>query len=148
MSALNMTAEGFAALEKKMEEVKKQVENRNKINAQAVLETEKWIQRNFEQEGKPVGGWVDLAASTKIIKAAEGKVPYKILHDRAYLKNQWKKYWDKDAAWIESKMDYAAKHHYGDKASRLPARQILPDDAHIWPILQKLYDLWIRGILK
>ncbi|MBW2638370.1 MAG: hypothetical protein JRC86_12825 [Deltaproteobacteria bacterium] len=129
-----------------MKKKAQRLENRRKVNARAVAATDKWIQDNFESQGSlAMGGkgWRSISAQTLLgRREGSGSGSHKILQDTGDLKKRWKHTWDHRLGKIQSGVDYAEPHHYGN--AWLPVRRILPMDRQIWPILEKLYAKFLK----
>lgn len=120
---------------------------RKTTNARAVIIVDRWIQKNFQTEGKPFGGWDRLQPVTIAGRRKKGKGA-KILQDTGNLKDNWKHFWNSAYGRIRSGTPYAKYHDSADERSRLPRRQILPDEKHIIKDLIKLYGKWVGSVVK
>lgn len=126
---------------------------KNKVAYQkAVIIIDRWIQKNFEQEGRPTGKpWDELAESTVLgfSKRRSGK-GFKILHgDTGDLKTNWKHWFTTSRAIVRSKTPYAI-YHDSDEPRRgpLPRRQIIPDEKHIADKITKIFGKFVRTNLR
>jgi phage virion morphogenesis protein len=139
---------GLDLLQKRLLRIEQELRARERINQQATVVIDRWVQQNFEAEGRPAmggAGWRPLAGRTIARRRkGDGRGGYKILQDTGRLKGDWKHDWTANLAKVQSGVDYADEHHVGKGA--LPVRRILPSDRQIWPALQKIYEGWIRGI--
>lgn len=140
---IDITTIGLQVLKRKAGQAKKRLKERKKLNARATVIIDKWIQKNFQTEGKEVGGWEDLAEATKE-RRRKGKKKakgHKILQDTGQLKTRWKHFFNHKIARVTSNVRYAVYHDSEKKPRKyLPRRQILPDSKHIEKQLEKIYD--------
>lgn len=142
---------GLKELQRAMDRRRAQMENRTRVNAQAVTLVDGWIQKNFAQQGKlSMGGdgWQPLKPATLARRRMGGKGA-KILQDTGHLKTRWKHLWTASVAKIQSGVDYGAYHDNPRKPrKKLPLRRVLPTNKQIWPLLEKLYGNFLKRILK
>jgi len=143
---------GMNVLQSHLARKARDLENRRKINAQAVGLVDRWIMKNFQTEGKlahPGKGWQPLSEATIAMRRRGPRKERKImiLQDTGTMRSRWKHYWDAWVGKIQSGVDYAYKHHYG-QAMFIPPRRILPSQKQIEPDISKLYQTWIKGVLK
>lgn len=145
---------GINQLMSKMNQRKTKLDDRSRLNAQAITALDRWIQKNFETEGQSaVGGWKPLAPST-LLAREKGWGNYKhhkssspkILQDTGRLKTTWKHYWDKRRGWIRAGMPYAVTHQEG--LGNVPRRPLIPTKEQIMPTLIKIYGAFVRTNLK
>lgn len=143
MSDFSLKIVGHGAFEKSIAKKYKKLKNREPFHRNAVIELDKWKNKNFEEEGKLAmdGGWKPLAAATIAARKRGGD---KILQDTADLKNKWKMFWDKQKGVFSSSMPYGMFHH---KHKKHP-RRILPTEKQALQILKKILAFEIRNILK
>ena len=109
-----------------------------------IVELDKWVQKNFEEDGKkayPGKGWEKLDKRT-ILAKKKGWGQYVsatkplILRNKGLLKSSWgANYTDRGASYF-SKRDYGHFHH--DGSGHLPERRILPTQKQFAPILRKM----------
>lgn len=147
MSALaSLKLIGFEAVSRSMERKRKKLKDQSKANAQAVVIADRWIQKNFQEQGKAVGGWQPLAPATMAARR-RGKKPLgtKILIDTGELRRRWKHLYNSKMAAIQSGVDYAEKH---EKGIGVPKRRILPESKDIMPDLKKIFGEFIEGIIN
>lgn len=143
---ISFVVTGFKTLEKKLDKISTDLAKRKRINAQAVVIVDRWIQVNFQQEGKPVGGWKPLSEETILMRRrGTGSGGTRILQDTGDLRKRWKHLYDEDTAAIQSGVDYG---YYHDQGKGVPKRRILPYAKEMWESLEKLYGAWIKGVLK
>ena len=125
-----------------------------KANAQAIAIVDRWVQKNFEGEGKLAmggGGWKPLSAATLLARAegwgqyVKSKTP-KILQNKGALKSRWKHFYNSNTGKLQSQVDYGVAHDEG-KGS-LPTRRILPLDRQIKPKLNAHYQWFIRQSIR
>jgi len=141
---------GFSLLQRGIERRMQELKNRRRVNAEATVVVDKWIQENFARQGVPAmggSGWRPLSARTLAgRRKGEARRSSRILIDTGALKSRWKHQWDVNLAKVQSGVDYADEHHYGKFG--LPVRRIIPLERQIWPLLQKLYKKYIVRVLK
>ena len=130
----------------------------------AVILIDRWIQKNFQAEGKmayPGQGWQPLAASTiaarlgqRRVKAAASKkgkaredATLKILQQNGWLRDRWKHYWNDKYAQIQSGVDYGIYHDSDQPRTKLPERKIIPTEKQIMPELLKIFGKHIETSL-
>ena len=152
MSSLaSFTMIGIKQLQHHLDSRIQQLNNRRAVNAQAIAVIDRWIQKNFQSQGKlahPGTGWKELSPMTIMLRRKGPKKTGKvmILQDTGTMRSRWKHFWDAWVAKIQSGVDYADKHHYGK--DNLPVRRILPNQKQIGPEIKKLYEVFCRKILK
>lgn len=93
----------------------------------------KWINTNFEQQGKPVGGWTPLKEST-IARRRQGPRPGKadmILNDTGLLKGSFERLELTNRYVVVGTRSTYAKYHQqdGGTSSRIPRRSMLMSQA-------------------
>jgi len=175
MSEIN-SALGIKIIEKAfiadLRDKAKKLKERKSTNAKCALFVENWIHKNFDSEGKLAtgGGWQPLSEMTlKLRIKGKGQRNPKILHDRGWLRNKWKRYYTDEDAIVESGVDYGEihehggwitlkinpKYHRGKNAPpasthkiKIPQRKILPTKDKIWPKIQEIYKKFLNEILK
>jgi len=155
--------------EKWIHETHQKLKKRKDTNAKCTAYIEKEIQENFKSEGQHFNNaWVPISDFTKYKLRIKGSDNSKILQDRGNLKNQWKKFYTDEDAYIESGVNYGWKHHTGDpnnilhidprihrnfKEAKdipwpLPKRQILPYKHQVWPGIKKIYKMFLNKVLR
>ena len=142
---------GMKALQDSLTKKARKLENRRKVNAQAIALTDRWIQKNFQTQGKlahPGTGWKPLSPVTIMMRRKGPKKTGKvmILQDTGTMRGRWKHFWNAWVAKIQAGVDYAYKHHFGKDG--LPVRRVLPTQKQIGPDLKKLFAKFVRKILK
>lgn len=124
-----------------------------KANMQALAVVDRWIQKNFDGQGKLSmggGGWQPLSART-LLARQKGWGDYvksnnpKILQNKGNLKNRWKHYASERTSYIRSTTDYGIYHHKGEG---VPKRRITPTQKQIRPQLKKHYRWFIRNGIR
>jgi phage gpG-like protein len=144
---ISIQAIGFRAVKASMDSRKKKLQKRKSTNAKAVIITDRWIQKNFQNEGDGVGGWDRLQPVTINSRRNSGKGA-KILQDTGALKTNWKHFWNSKFARIRSGVPYAKYHDSPEPRSKLPRRQILPSEKHIIKDLMRLFGKWVGRIVR
>jgi phage gpG-like protein len=140
-----MNVKGVKALGRKMKKIGGGLSNRRKLNARVVVLLDRWIQKNFQQEGKLVGGWKPLSPATIAQRRKKG-AGAKILQDTGQLRSRWKKQWTSKFAKVQSGVPYSEIHHKG--LGNVPERQILPEEHQIKPQLIKLFGDYVKVLIK
>lgn len=143
---------GQSKLKAAMSKRQRRLNRRTSINRRAIVLVDRWIQKNFETEGKkaiPGQGWKPLAPAT--IKArrsgtSSGLPKARILQDTGQLKTRWKHRYNSREAVLQSGVKYGIYHEEG--TSRIPKRRILPLESQIMPDIMKLYGKWVKTSLK
>jgi phage gpG-like protein len=141
---------GFSLLQRSIAKKMNKLRHREAVNQQATVVVDKWIQENFRSQGRLAmggAGWRPLSDQT-LARRRTGAAGFgaKILVDTGQLKSRWKHLWTATLAKVQSGVDYARQHHFGQYF--LPVRRILPSDDQIWPRIEKLYNNYIRKVLK
>lgn len=160
--AFGSTSAGIKLISKAWEEsirdTLSKLKKRKDTNAKATAYVGTWIQGNFQSQGEKAvsGGWKPLSPLTISlrIKGKKNASP-RILEDRGNLKNRWKRFYTDVDAYIESGVDYAAKHDKGDPHNKwngrpapIPARKILPVKDQVWPGIKKIYKIFLGKVLR
>lgn len=141
-----------------IDETLEKVKKRRQTNAKCTAFIGKWIQDNFKSEGAQAiggGGWEPLSDLTIALRRNKGRESTKILRDTGMLKNRWKRFYTDEDAYIESGVDYGWRHELGDSRNTwngypapIPQRKILPTKTQIWPGIKKIYQIFLKRILK
>lgn len=146
---LSYKIKGIKVLAKKVEGIRRSLDKRREINAKAVVLLDRWIQKNFQSQGRLAqgGGWKPLKEATiKRRRKGPGVGSPRILQDTGTMKSRWKHIWSAKLAGIQSGVNYSKYHDKG--TSRLPKRKITPTRKQIWPEVKKLYSKWMGKILR
>lgn len=147
---INVSTIGLKTLQRRVRSARQKLSNTKKTNAKAVILVDRWVQNNFKSEGQPVGGWAPLKQST-IDRRRTGKKARKgskILQDTGQLKTRWKHFYNDHMGRVTSNVPYAVYHDSDEPRSKLPRRQILPDEKHISKDLEKLYGRFVKTSLN
>jgi len=136
---------GFDAMKGSLAKKQKKLKERQRLNAQAVVIVDRWIQKNFQSEGGPQGGWEPLKTSTIKGRKRGGD---RILQDTGILKSRWKHLYTPEKAAVMSGVDYGVYHDSDKPRKKLPHRKILPREKQIMPLLLKIYKKFIGMTLK
>jgi len=148
--SLEFKIKGINTLAKNMLNISKKLKNQRATNKKAVILIDKWIQKNFQQEGRMAdpGGWESLAPAT--IKARRtGKKKSKgtkILQDRGWLRSKWDHRATQRMAMVKSAVKYGMPHHEG--SGHLPERPIIPTKEQMMPQLLKLFKKHVKTSLQ
>ena len=135
---------GMNKLTSSLDKKRMSLDDREKVNAQAVIVVDRWVQKNFESEGKmSMGGWKPLSAKTLARRRGSSA---KILQDTGTMKGRWKHISNRKRGILRSGVAYAEAHHKG--SGNLPERRILPTCEQIMPIIKKVYKDFVRMIIK
>ena len=141
---------GLRKLQRVMERRSKRLRQRRTVNARAIAITDRWIQKNFREEGKLAGDgtpWAPLKAATlgrrrKGLKQSSDK----ILQDTGTLRKRWKSLWTAVSAKIQSGVNYGWFHQHGTR--KMPQRKILPTQKQLGPLLKKIYGKFVKTAIK
>ena len=142
-----MSIKGVRALQRRMKKLKGGLSDRRKLNARVTVVIDRWIQKNFQQQGRlayPGKGWQKLSPVT-IAQRRKGGGGAKILQDTGQLKSRWKKQWTRKFAKIQSGVPYSEDHQEG---LGVPERRIFPTEAQIRPELEKVFMDYIKVLIK
>lgn len=119
-------------------------------NLAAIIQVDKWVQKNFKQEGSLSGGgspWKPLAPSTLAgRRKGRGVGSAKILQDKGQLKTRWKHTATARTAVLQSGVPYGDYHDRG--TGTIPKRKILPTQRMVKPILKRIYKAFLKKGLK
>lgn len=143
-----MSIKGLKTLQRRISKMGKGLKDKRKLNARAVIAVDRWIQKNFQQEGilaHPGSGWKPLAPAT-IAGRRKGGGGAKILQDTGTMRSRWKKLWTAKFGKIQSGVPYSTIHHEGK--GHIPERRILPTPAQIKPTLMKIFTKFIQTVIK
>lgn len=154
MKSLVFDIVGVAAFQKTMAKKRDRLQQRKKVNAAALAVVDRWIQKNFEEEGKQAvpEGWKPLHPLT--IKARrkgtnKGRVgQVRILQDMGHLKGRWKHLITEKEAKIQSGVSYGLVHHKGSRKKNIPRRPIIPTQKQAAPLIKKVFDHFLKEVLK
>jgi len=106
---------------------------------------DRWVQKNFQSEGKKAtsGGWVKFS-EFNIRKIKDSKA--KLLQDKGRLRSSFVPFYSLFNAGIGSKLDYAEQHEKGE--GDVPKRKMLPVKKQVWPDIKKTLNLHTMDTLK
>lgn len=152
MITANITIKGTNKVKTRMEKNRVRLTKNKAAYQKAVIVIDRWIIKNFEQEGRPTGeAWPELAESTiaSFSRRRSGK-GHKILHgDTGDLRTNWKHWFTTARAIVRSKTPYAIYHDSDEpRTSNLPRRQIIPDEKHIIAQITKIFGKFVRSNLR
>lgn len=135
---------GLNLLQSRMLARQNRLKNLRRYHAAAVVLVDRWVQKNFEDEGRPAmggSGWRPLSPATIANRRAEG-AGARILQDTGQLKKRWKHLWDDKTGKLQSAVDYGLSHHTG--RGWLPVRRILPLQQQVEKELKTLLDQFVK----
>lgn len=164
-ASIELKFKGLDQLRASLEKKQTALQHRGNAFHQAVIVTDRWVQKNFQTEGQmayPGVGWQKLADSTiaarlgqKRVKEAakkkgkpEGSATLKILQQSGWLRNRWKHFWNDKLAIIQSAVDYGIYHDSDAPRKKLPQRKITPTEEQIMPELVKIFKRWVQTSLS
>ena len=147
----SMRIVGLEALKRSLEAKARKLQNRKTVNARAVAVTQAWIDKNFQQQGRlahPGRGWKELSPNTLMMRRRGPRrlKVVKILQDTGTMRSRWKHFWSAWVAKIQSGVDYAYKHHYGEEG--LPVRRVLPTEEQIGPKIKEVFRDFVERVLR
>lgn len=143
--------------EKWIYETHQKLKKRKDTHAKCTLFIENWIQKNFRSEGAEsiTGKWEPLSDLTIALRRNKGRDTTKILQDTGALRNQWKRFYTDEEAYLESGINYGWKHENGDPNNTwngypapIPQRKILPVKEQIWPGIKEIYKRFLNKVLR
>ena len=147
---------GMTALQRGMTTRASRLQKRREINKSAILIVDRFIQKNFQQQGALTtqGGWKPLALRTIAARRkGKGKGKAQILQDKGWLKQKWKHFYSSDIAKITSEsrgiksgVPYGIFHDRGTRM--IPQRKITPHQQQVKPDIEKLYNAFIRRSIR
>lgn len=116
-----------------------QLANRQIAFKKAVIIIDRWVQKNFQEQGKPVGGWEPLADATieRRRKGPRGEGRIAILQDTSTLKKSFKHVIESDYCALVSGVPYGIFHEKG--TSKMPQRRILPKVREVQADIRKVF---------
>ena len=138
----------------KVRTVGMKLRNQNVAHARAIAFIDRWVKRNFEEQGVPAmggSGWVPLKDTT-IARRRHGKYKNRpsamILQDRGWLKNNWKPYYSPWKVAYQSMVDYGIYHDSDKPRKKLPQRRIVPRTKQVAADLRKIYLGYMKEVLR
>jgi len=123
---------------KKLLDARKRVSKLASPHKDISLMLDRWVQRNFKEEGKKAGGWKPLALGGRYKKGSFDSSA-KILQDTGRLRLSFTPFSNKKTAGIGSELDYAEQH---EKGIGVPARRMLPISKEVRKDIFKMYSKW------
>jgi len=111
-----------------------------------VTEFDKWIMKNFQQEGRLANRgqrWKKLAPSTVAWKKKHKKK--RILQNTGDMKKKWQHIATTKKAIIKSKQSYAIYHEEGQG---VPQRRLLPDEKQTLAQVKKVTSIFFKKATK
>jgi phage gpG-like protein len=145
MSLLAMQIIGFKGLKRNSDRLFKGVKRQRLLNAALVAEADKWVQRNFQQEGKLAEGGKGWKKLEPLTIRARRKGSKRILQDTGTLRSRWKHLFTSRRAVLQSGVDYAEAHHEG--AGNLPRRRITPVGKQFFPTAREVTLKFFRATI-
>lgn len=94
---------------------------------------DRWVQSNFKTEGGKVGDWKPIARDGMI------------LQDTGRLRASFLPFATKKNAGIGSDLPYSKKHEEGQGVTK---RRMLPKEKEVKKGIKKIFDLYIKKVLK
>ena len=147
--AIGFKLTNASAFNREMLSRKNKLGNRRKVNAQALTIVDRWVQKNFQSQGKLATdgqGWQKLSAST-LLQRRKGGGKVSILQDTGQLRQRWKHIIrGTKIAILRSMVQYSIYHEEGTK--KMPQRRILPEEEHIQPQLEKVFNVFIKKAIR
>lgn len=118
---------------------------------------DQWVQRNFRDQGRTVGGWKPfkyggrLSVKSKSTgKSSDGRryvnSTAKLLMDTGHLRNSFLPFVRKGVAGIGSDLPYSKPHNEG--TDKLPQRRMLPKDKEVKSNIREIIDRFVVTQLK
>jgi phage gpG-like protein len=146
----------MSTLQKGMATRAQRLQKRRNINKSAILIVDRFIKKNFQQQGAltTTGGWKPLALRTIAARRkGKGKGKPQILRDNGWLEQKWVPFYSSDIAkttsvarGIRSGVPYGIFHDQGTR--RIPQRKITPHQKQVKPDIEKLYNAFIRRSIR
>lgn len=103
---------------------------------------DRFVQMNFREEGKPVGGWEPFKAGGRLKKGVFDETA-KLLQDTGALRLSFRPFAEKHNAGIGSELPYSKTHEEGDG---VPARRMLPKDEEVQGDIRDILSEHVQGI--
>lgn len=107
---------------------------------------DQWVQRNFQQEGKPVGGWMPLKGGGRRVPGGGIDPTAKILQDSGRLRASFESFSTRRNAGIGSGLEYAKTHNEG--MGPIPQRRILPLKREVRQDIRRIFDQHVDQSLE
>ena len=111
-----------------------------------VTEFDKWIMKNFQQEGRLANRgqrWKKLAPATVAWKKKHKKK--RILQNSGDMKKKWQHITSTKTAIIKSKQNYSIYHEEG---KGVPQRRLLPDEKQTFAQVKKVTSIFFKKATK
>lgn len=136
------------------------------VNAAIAIELKKFVDENFDSDGKrrQPEGWVPWAESTRKArerknrrleaKAGQGSAnPPRLLQDTRALRQSFLEFYDDHEAGVgalstREHADLAEIHEFGSAARNIPARPMLPSPEQALEIGMRVYGLYMEQVVK
>jgi phage gpG-like protein len=147
MSAVKMEIRGIDQLERKFFNLSRKVKDRRPLNLMLGTEAFKWIQRNFQLDGKLAGdgrAWTPLKPATIAWKRKRGY--RQILRNTGLLRNAWDIVATNKESKVVSRATYASAHDEGTK--NIPQRKLIPTSKQFEPIAKKVTVEWMKENIR
>lgn len=134
----------IAAVSRMLKSLLQKIGQRQQANRQVSIQMQAFVFRNFQSEGKLVGGWASLAQSTIAWKRRHGYA--RMLQNTGETRNSFTGFYSNDNAGVGSPLARARWLHEG--TGRMPARALLPDRKQVQEIGMKVYEDFIARRIK
>jgi len=148
--------------DRKSRELLRSIRDRRKVLLASAVAVDKWIQKNFEAEGRnhknPKYHWKELSEVTIEMRRARlggrGSGNEKILKDRGNLKRNWQISANNNHGIVKSKVNYSSLHENGGTVSfrgkrvKVPQRKIFPDKKQLNEIINPVFELYANQLAR
>ena len=137
---------GLKEFQRKLSKIKSKTAIKKRYYKAIVTEFDKWIMKNFQQEGKLAYNgkkWKKLHPATIAWKKKHKKKM--ILQNSGDLKKKWEHITSDKKAIIRSRQNYAIYHEYG---RGVPQRRLLPNEKQKAKIVKELTLIFFKKAKK
>jgi phage gpG-like protein len=137
--------------ERRMRQLQKQIPDLTIPHKKISIFLDQWVLRNFQTEGRNVGGWANFKAGGRRRKGGGIDTTAKLLQDTGVLRRSFVPFSSKKSAGIGSDLFYSKPHQEGERSRNLPQRRMIPNktkDRKIIVDVAKIYESHLSKSLR
>lgn len=157
---LDIEVRGARELNRKLDALARDLGHPRPIFKAAVVETMRWCDRNFQQDGALAmpGGWAPFKPQRVAGELQRGRwvgrgksrrfdTSAKLLRDTGRLRGSIRGFSSDRGGKVFTQLPYAIVHHHGAKGHGLPSRPIIPYTYQVAPLILQKAKEWVSRVL-
>lgn len=115
-------------------------------NRQIAAYLDRWVQTNFRQEGRPVGGWTPFKRGGRVLRGGRIDRSAKLLQHTGRLRASFERLVTKRRTGIYTDLYYAEFHEFG--TVHLPVRRMLPTEREVIRPVIRIYEAYLTKLAR